>query len=190
MCLFKNLLIATDGSELSQKAVSLELLAGDAAAAAALGEEGCALLETVGELGLLSTSACFLGQALYALHRLDEAEACADRAAALGGRDDAATQMLWRQVKAKTLARRGAHVEAERLAREAVAIANGTDKTDWCATAYADLAEVLALAGEGEEAAAALERALALYERKGNLVLAERSRTRLNELASRPASTL
>jgi tetratricopeptide (TPR) repeat protein len=87
-------------------------------------------------------------------------------------------------VKAKILARRGRHVDAEALAREAVAIGERTDKTDWQATAYADLAEVLLLAHDDEEAGAALERALELYERKGNLVLADRTRSRLGELAS------
>jgi tetratricopeptide (TPR) repeat protein len=181
--------LARLGGVTSQNAVTIELLAGDPVAAARLGEEGCAMLEEAGELGLLSTSACFLGQAFYAHDRLDEAEAWANRAVELGGSDDAATQMLWRQVKARVLARRGDRVAAERLAREAVAIAEGTDKTDWCATAHADLAEVLELTGRPEQAAAALERALALYERKGNLVLAERTRSRLTGLASRPAST-
>jgi class 3 adenylate cyclase/tetratricopeptide (TPR) repeat protein len=172
------------GGVTSQHAVTLELLAGDPAAAAAVGIEGCAILEQAGEQGLLSTSMAFLGQALFAADRLDEAEASADRAAALGGPDDAATQLLWRQVKAKILARRGRHVDAEALAREAVAIGERTDKTDWQATAYADLAEVLLLAHDDEEAGAALERALELYERKGNLVLADRTRSRLGELAS------
>jgi len=41
---------------------------------------------------------------------------------------------------------------------------------------------VLSLAGKPDEAAAALEQALERYERKGNLVSAQRSRTRLAEL--------
>jgi hypothetical protein len=44
-----------------------------------------------------------------------------------------------------------------------------------------DLAEVLTLAGRLDDACAALIRALALYERKGNLVMAERTRARLAE---------
>ncbi|HZR92135.1 MAG TPA: adenylate/guanylate cyclase domain-containing protein [Gaiellaceae bacterium] len=180
--------LARLGGVTSQNAVTIELLAGDPASAARLGEEGCAILEEAGELGLLSTSACFVARALYQIGRLDEAETWADRAAELGSGDDAATQMLWRQVKAKVFARRGDAADAERLAREAVALAEETDKTDWCATAYADLAEVLELTGRYEQAAAALERALVLYERKGNLVLAERTRFRLQDLESRRAS--
>ena len=47
---------------------------------------------------------------------------------------------------------------------------------------YADLAEVLLLAGRTEEAAEALEQALARYERKGNVVMAARTRDRLEAL--------
>ncbi len=92
--------------------------------------------------------------------------------------------MVRRQVKAKVLARRGEHAEAERLAREAVAIGDGTDRLDPQGDAYADRAEVLLLAGKAEEAAAALAQALARYERKGNLVSAGRARARLKNLAA------
>jgi hypothetical protein len=50
------------------------------------------------------------------------------------------------------------------------------------ADALIDLAEVLALADQ--DARAELDRALALYERKGNLVMAERTRSRLVELTA------
>jgi hypothetical protein len=45
--------------------------------------------------------------------------------------------------------------------------------------AYADLGEVLILAGKPDEAAAAFEQALERFERKGNVVSAERTRARL-----------
>jgi predicted Zn-dependent protease len=47
---------------------------------------------------------------------------------------------------------------------------------------YADLGEVLSLAGRVEEAAESLEQALARYERKGNVVMAARTRDRLAAL--------
>ena len=81
--------------------------------------------------------------------------------------------MLWRQVRAKLLARRGEHAEAERLGREAVAICDDTEMLDQQGDAYADLVEVLQLGGKTDEAAAALEQALDRYERKGNVVMAE-----------------
>jgi len=150
--------------------VELERLAGDPAAAAEFGQEGCQLFEELGEQAWLSTAAGLLAQALYALYHLDEADAWTGRAAELGASDDAITQMLWRQVRSKVLARRGEHAEAERLAREAVAIGEATDLLDSQGDAYADLAEVFALGGKNSDAAAALERATAKYERKGNLV--------------------
>src|SRR5207244_8909865 len=159
--------------------LDLELLAGDPGAAVAFAEEGCRLFEQLGERSFLSTVAGGLAQGLCELDRLDEAESWAGRAAELGASDDAATQMLWRQVTAKVLARRGELVEAERLVREAVTIADETDMLNQRGMSYLDLAEVLGLAGKIAEANGALEQALAFYERKGNLVMAERTRDRL-----------
>ena len=71
---------------------------------------------------------------------------------------------------------------AERLAREAVAICEATDMLDAQGDVYGDLAKVLSMAGKPDEAAAALEQALGCYERKGNLVSTQRTRTRLTEV--------
>ena len=164
------------------ESVDFELLAGDPAAAAELGAEGVRLFEDLEDKSFLSTAAGSLARALFALDRLDEADAWAGRAAELGASEDAFTQMIWRQVRAKVLARRGEPAEAERLAREAVAICDETDELDAQGDAYADLAEVLLLAGRAEESAEALEQALARYERKGNVVMAARTRDRLEAL--------
>ncbi len=160
----------------------VELLAGDPAIALEFGEEAFRQLDELGEKGAQSGAAGNLARALYALDRLEEADAWAGRAAELGAIDDAFTQMLWRQVRAKVLARRSEHDEAERLAREAVALGEDTDWLDGQGDAHADLAEVLLLAGKPGEAAAALEQALARYERKGNLVSTHRTEARLAEL--------
>jgi class 3 adenylate cyclase/tetratricopeptide (TPR) repeat protein len=162
--------------------VDVELLAGDPTAAAELGAEGCGALDELGEKGLRSIAAGKLAQALYALDRLDEAEVWAGRAAELGASDDAITQMLSGHIRAKILARRGEHAEAERLARAAVAIGEDTDWLDGQAETYADLAEVLSLAGRTQEAVEAFEQALARYERKGNIVMSQRTQARLDEV--------
>ncbi len=80
------------------------------------------------------------------------------------------------------LARRGEHAQAERLAREAVAIGEETDMLDLQGDAYADLAEVLLLTGKPDRAAEALQQAIERYERKENRVSAQRMQTRLAEL--------
>jgi class 3 adenylate cyclase/tetratricopeptide (TPR) repeat protein len=108
---------------------AVEFLAGDLTAAAEAGEESCRLHEEFGRLSELSTSAGSLAQVYYELGELDKAEAWAARAADLAADEDLATQMLWRQAQAKVLARRGKHVEAERLAREAVAVGAKTDSS-------------------------------------------------------------
>jgi class 3 adenylate cyclase/tetratricopeptide (TPR) repeat protein len=159
--------------------VQLELLAGNPARAVELGTEGCRLLDELGERGWLSTAAAELAQALCALGRLDEAETWARRSRELGASDDLATQALWRRVEAKVLARRAHAEEAERLAREAVAIMDPTQCLDERAGSHVDLATVLGLVGKPADARAALERALALYERKGNVVAAEHVRAQL-----------
>jgi class 3 adenylate cyclase/tetratricopeptide (TPR) repeat protein len=159
----------------------VELLAGDPASAIEFAKEALRLFEELGETSAQSAAAADLARALYALDRLEEADAWTGRAADLGARDPM-IEVLWRQVRANVLARRSEHDEAERLAREAVAIAENTDWLDGQGDAYAELAEVLTLAGKPDEAGHALEQALVRYERKENLVMVERTRTRLSEL--------
>jgi tetratricopeptide (TPR) repeat protein len=163
------------------ESVLVERWAGDLAAAAAYGAEGLRMHESLGEHGYLSKVAGHLGQCLLAPERLDEAGALADRAAEAAG-EDVADQMLWRQVRAKVLARRGDHAEAERLAREAVAIGDGTDLLNSRAEAHADLAEVLTQADRPRDAVDALGDALALFEEKENLAMAGQVRDRLAAL--------
>ena len=170
------------GTTLGMDSVEVELWGGDPAAAAEFGVAGCRLLDELGEHSILSTAAGTVARAMYALDQVEAADQWAGRAAELGASDDAITQMLWRQVRAKVRARRGEFAEAERLAREAVAVGEKTDFLDAQGDGYADLAEVLSLAGGPKEAAAALKQGLACYERKGNLVSTKRARTRLAEM--------
>ncbi len=161
---------------------AVELLAGDLPAAAELQAEACKRLEELGILWSLSSAAAELAGMLYSLDRIDEADSWARRAAELCASDHAVTQMFLRQVRAKVLARRGEHAEAQRLAREAVAFIDATDSLDEQGDAHADLADVLLLAGKPDQAAAALAQALERYERKENRVSAQRARTRLAEI--------
>jgi len=170
------------GTTVAMDSVEVELWAGDPAAAAEFGAEGCRLLDALGEHSVLSTAAGMLAQALYSLDRLEEADGWVSRAMELGASDDALTQMLWRQVRSKVLARRGDFDEAYGLAREAVAVCERTDFLDAQGDVYADLAEVLLLGGRRKEAGAALGQALERYQRKGNIVSTRRTRARLADI--------
>ena len=123
-----------------------------------------------------------LGRELCALGRFDEAEPLAQLGRELGDTSDVWAQAIWRQVQARVDAHRGEHVEAERLAREALAIIDPTDCLNFQGEAFCDLAEVLAAAGRADEAVAALEQALDRYERKKNLAMVAQVRPRLEEL--------
>jgi hypothetical protein len=83
----------------------------------------------------------------------------------------------WRGPRAKALARRGELEAAERLAREAVSLAARTDFLNLHANALLDLATVAQRERRFEEAAAAARAANALYERKGNLVGADKAQS-------------
>ena len=89
---------------------------------------------------------------------------------------------LWRDAQALVEAHRGQHASAERLAREAVQIGEQTEALHAQAETWADLGEVLMLAGRREEAAEAIEQALARYKAKESLVRAGWMRDRLAEL--------
>ena len=166
----------------------VETLAGDPSAAESSARRSCGLLEQLGDSGVRSLASGQLAESLYELGRLDEARRWTETAEELSANDDVVSQMLWRQVRAKVLAREGKHAEAEPLSLEAVHLADETDMLNRQGHARADLAEVLAEAGQLERAAAEFDQALAHYELKGNLVSAASARRRLVELRAAAAT--
>ncbi len=94
-------------------------------------------------------------------------------------------QMKLCAFRARELALDGGIEEALALADRAVAVAQTTDQLVFHAEVLCDRADILALARQRASGATAdIEQALALYECKGNLVMAERTRSRLTELAT------
>ena len=132
----------------------------------------CDMLERRGSRATLSTYAPPLGRSLVRarpLRRGGAARTARPRARATS--KIRSTQMLWRQVQALVHAHRGEHAEAERLAREAVAIAERTDALNSQGDALCDLAEVLAAAGRRRRSrrrARAGTRALRAQEEPGH----------------------
>jgi class 3 adenylate cyclase/tetratricopeptide (TPR) repeat protein len=155
---------------------NIETLAGNLPAAERAQREGYAALEALGESGFRSTIAGFLAQTIYDQGRYEEAGSFAEICKDLAASDDLASQVFWRGVRAKVLARRGEFPQAEQLVREGKEMIEKTDYVMPQADALLDLAEVLRLAGRVEEAVGAAEEALALFEAKGNVVMAERTR--------------
>jgi len=176
-----------DGSHLLADLARYE---GDDEAAEAYLARFCDWAEAHGQRSYLSTYAPTRGRFLWTLGRYDEAEALAQLGRELGDEQDAATQTIWREVAALVRASRGDHEEAERLAREAVAISGRTDAPMWHGDALYDLAEVVQLAGRTDEAAAVFEQALEQYELKRTVPLVEQTRARLAELRPAPSGTV
>jgi hypothetical protein len=125
----------------------------------------------------LATAAAQLARALYAVGRLDEAGTTSEIVRELSVSDDVEMQAFWRHLQAKLAARRDDHAPAERLADEAVALLEPTDALSAQAEALLDRAETMRLIGGNPRPE--LERALGLFERKGNVVMVDRLRTQL-----------
>jgi DNA-binding SARP family transcriptional activator/tetratricopeptide (TPR) repeat protein len=160
----------------------VEFLAGDLATAERLLRELCLVHEQMRNWSALATRAADLAEVLFALGCVREAEQWSTTAERRAQAEDMSVQPLWRGVRAKLLADRGVLPEAERLARRAVGLADGTDALNQRARVRLDLAHVLRRAGQGREASDAVEEAVGLYAEKGNVVAAKRARTELGVL--------
>jgi DNA-binding SARP family transcriptional activator/ATP/maltotriose-dependent transcriptional regulator MalT len=160
----------------------VELLAGDPVAAEVALRAGYEGLDRMGETGFLSTLAVDLAEAVYQQGRLEEAERLTERSEQAAALDDVASQVGWRWVRAKVVASRGDAGEGARLARDAVARARRTDYFELQGLALTALAEVLDRAGRREEATAAADEAARVFERKGDVVSAERARALCSDL--------
>jgi tetratricopeptide (TPR) repeat protein len=129
-----------------------------------------------------------LADVVFRQGRPEEAVRYAEESRAIAATDDLDAQPRWRAALARIVSSQGEHAEAEKLAREAIALVEPVDLLPVKADAHAALGEVLSRAGRVDEAVVAVEQALALYEQKGNVVSAGQLRTVLNELqAGRPS---
>jgi tetratricopeptide (TPR) repeat protein len=120
-----------------------------------------------------------LAHAVHAQQRHDDAFALTDAIEAMPSLVDVYVRTRCRGARALTLGSIGRLHEAEKLARDAVELARGSDCLVLRGDTLVDLAEILGRAGRPEEAAAPLEEAVAFYERKGNIVSAAKARSAL-----------
>jgi predicted negative regulator of RcsB-dependent stress response len=152
----------------NQFVAAAEALAGDPAAAERHLRWGIRVLERQGESGLRSNLTAELAHVLHDLGRPDEALRFAMTSRGLAADDDLFAQVRWRGGAARALAGQGRVDQAERLATEAVAIAEPTDMLTMRGDALLDLATVARAAGRPGDARRAAGDALELYRAKGN----------------------
>ena len=153
---------------------AIEVLAGDWGAAELVLLESCELLQRARLNSTFATRAGELAAAIYAQDRFAEADTWSRAAESAAANDDLDARLAWQPVRAKLLARRGEHADAERTARAAVVAAQSTDALNQCARVLLDLAEVLRLCGQENDAPELIEEARRSYEQKGNLAGADR----------------
>jgi len=166
-------------SGVPHSAGEIELLAGKPAAAERELRAAMDALEAIGDWGHQVTIVPYLTDALLAQGRGSEAAAMIADGFERVVADDADAQIGLRRAQARLLAEQGNLQDAERLVREAATRAAGTDYLNLRGRVLSDLAEVLVLAGDDDEAERTLGQAAALFDRKGNLVMASRTRERL-----------
>jgi hypothetical protein len=169
---------------LAQFAGWIELLAGDPAAAERELRWGYDKLKEIGELSWLSTTAALLAEAVYRVGRGDEAEELTRASEESASAEDRYSHALLRSVRARVLSNRGDTPAAERLAREAVALADETDFLDLRWHTRIGLADVLQASAETQGARTVLAQAVEIAERKGNLVAARQTRDLLEHASA------
>ena len=157
----------------------VELLAGDEAAAESALRYGYEALGNLGEIGNRSSVAAMLARTLHARGHAAEADELAREAEATASEQDLWSQALYRLTRARLLVDAGAFDEAERVARDALAIVGPTDLLDLRGDVLLELAVVLRSAGRADEARECIQVGIGLYEAKGNVVAVERARAQL-----------
>jgi tetratricopeptide (TPR) repeat protein len=160
------------------------LLSGDNAAAERVLRGSLAPLQAIRDTSNYCAIVAVLARVLYEQGRFSESEEFTRLSEQTAHLNDVYAHITWRPVRAKGLARRGELVEAERLAHEAIAFAAESDFLNAHADALLDLAEVLEVARRPAEAVPAVEEAIRLYEKKGNVVSAARARARIERLGA------
>jgi predicted ATPase len=172
-----------------QESAYLEMLDDDPTAAERELTQAYEAFERIGLPNSAASAAGYLGLALCAQGRYEEAARFAGISESAAVANDVNTQIVWRRVRARVLARQGALQSAETLGREAARLGEKTDALDDHGDTLVDLADVLRVAGRRDEATTALAKAARLYERKGNLVSAAKVAALLAEFTTtRPRS--
>ncbi|HEX6701768.1 MAG TPA: adenylate/guanylate cyclase domain-containing protein [Gaiellaceae bacterium] len=168
-------------------AARVELLADETASAEEIVRGALEKLDALGETMNSAVLATLLAEALCRQGRFDEALPLTETSELNAWPDDLRAQVGWRTARAKALAGRGDHARAELLARDALALLEGTDDLDLRGDALVTLAATLSAQEQADAAGQALREALELYAAKGNLESSARAERLLAELTRAPS---
>jgi tetratricopeptide (TPR) repeat protein len=141
----------------------------------------CEELERTSAYSHLASRAGDLAEALYRLGRIDEAANWVDIAERHSAVDDVDARLLWMPVRAKIAARRGSLENAMAIVSEAARIGDDTDALNRRAMIQLGRSEVASLAGRAGDARHAIERAIELFEQKGNVAGVALARSHLSD---------
>jgi hypothetical protein len=159
----------------ARSSASVEILGGDLNSAERELRAALKLALEFRERNEISKIAAGLSRLLSGRDEAQEAERLARMSFDFAPAEGVAPQALWRAATARGLASRGGHREAERLAREAARLAP-VEMPNLQADLLIDLAHVVRAGGDRKATPPIIETAIALYERKGNVVSAARAR--------------
>jgi tetratricopeptide (TPR) repeat protein len=144
---------------------SIELWAGNGAAAERELRRAAKTLDAIGDRATLATVGALLADALQRQGKPDEALRWAEASRREASTADLISQVHWRTALARLVPER-----AVELAEKAVGVAEGTDWSVLQADAWLCLRDVLLAQGRTDEAATAGARAAELYRAKGHTV--------------------
>ena len=160
----------------------IEYHAGDLEAAIRVARSGLEELERLGDRAFFATLASVLASHLYYQGRFDEAGEYCSRARESTPAADLVNFVYVDGLEALLLARDGQYEEAEERVHRALELAETTDFWAARGDSHLMLAEVRALAGKSDEAAALAAEGLAFYKAKGDVTGEAAERHRLANL--------
>jgi DNA-binding SARP family transcriptional activator len=164
----------------------IALMAGDLRNARETLESNCRALEQSGDRAYLATRRAMLADVLYRTASYDAAAEHARAAQSGSTTDDIATEWLWRSVEARLAARAGDAARADRLIGAAEDMLAGTEAVVLQGRCLLHAAEVLSLTGRMRDAVAAVEKAVRVFEKKGDIVETGAARAFLAEMTESP----
>jgi class 3 adenylate cyclase/tetratricopeptide (TPR) repeat protein len=139
--------------------------------------------ESVGARHIAASLIPMLASAVIAQGRADEGIEMTMRTEEIAASDDLDAQVKWRIARAEGMVALDRMPDAERFARQAVEVAEPADMIVLEADALSCLGDVLLAARSPSEAVPVLERAVSLYDQKGDVVSAAKRRATLDALA-------